>query len=140
PHRTELLHAAEDVVPTAGVQPDRALAQLVENLLHLEGGKDRLDQDRRPDRARREAELGLGQLERVVPETRLEVALELRKVEVRARPAVELLPGVVEDGQAEVEEARRDGVAVHMQVALDQVPAARPHEQRGYLVVEAIGL
>src|SRR5204862_1846509 len=116
-HGTELLDAAEDVVPTAGVQPDRALAQLVENLLHLEGGKDRLDQDRRPDRARREAELGLGQLERVVPETRLEVALELRKVEVRAGPALELLAGGVGDGQAEGEDARRDRVAVPLPVA-----------------------
>src|SRR5206468_14486 len=107
-------------------------------LVHLEGGENRLDQDRRPDRARREAELRLGQLERVVPETRLEVALELGKVEVRAGPALELLAGVVEDGQAEVEEARRDRVAVPVHVALDQMPAARPHEQRGDLVVEAI--
>ncbi len=100
----ELLDHAEDVVPAAGVQARRVLAQLVEDLLHLEGGEDGLDQDGRLDRALRDAELVLCQHEGVVPEPRLEVALELRQVEVGPRPALELLPRVVEDREPEVEE------------------------------------
>ena len=41
----------EHVVPPAGVQPGRVLAQLVEDLLHLEGGRVGLDEHRRADRA-----------------------------------------------------------------------------------------
>ena len=48
----ELLDAAEEVVPAAGVETRGVLAQLVEDLVHLERGEDRLDQDGRPDRAR----------------------------------------------------------------------------------------
>ena len=42
--RAELLDRAEDVVPAAGVQPAGVLAQLVEDLVHLERRQDRLDQ------------------------------------------------------------------------------------------------
>ena len=52
----ELLDHREDVVPAARVEPDRVLAQLVEDLLHLEGGEDRLDQDGRPYAAARQPE------------------------------------------------------------------------------------
>ena len=83
------------------------VAQLVEDLVHLERREDRLDQHRRADRAARQAERVLGEREDVVPEPRLEVALELRQVEVRAGAAVELLARVVEDDEAEVEERRR---------------------------------
>ena len=57
----ELLDHAEDVVPAAGVEARRVLAQLVEDLVHLERGEDRLDQDGRADRAAAEPELVLGE-------------------------------------------------------------------------------
>ena len=104
----ELLDDAEDVVPAAGVQPGGVLAQLVEDLVHLERGEDRLDQDGRADRAAPEAELVLGDVERVVPQARLEVRLELREIEVRPAAGVEQRAAVVEDVEAEVEEARAD--------------------------------
>ena len=47
----ELLDGAEDVVPAAGVEPGRVLAQREQDLLQLERRRDRLDQDRRPDGA-----------------------------------------------------------------------------------------
>ena len=47
----EALDHREQVVPAAGVQPGGVVAQLVEDLLHLERGRDRLDQDGGPDRA-----------------------------------------------------------------------------------------
>ena len=75
--RPELLDAAEQVVPAAGVQPGRVLAQLVQDLVHLERGEDRLDQDGRPDRAARDPERDLGVDEDLVPEPRLVVRLEL---------------------------------------------------------------
>ena len=71
--RAQLLDAAEQVVPAAGVQPGGVLAQLVQDLVHLERGEDRLDQDRRPDRAARDPERDLAVDEDLVPEPRLVV-------------------------------------------------------------------
>ena len=48
----ELLDHAEHVVPAPGVQAGRVLAQLPEDLVHLERSQDRLDQHGRPDRSR----------------------------------------------------------------------------------------
>ena len=81
---TEALDEAEDVVPAAAVQTGRVLAQLVEDLVHLERGGDRLDQHGRADRAAGEARALLRRDEDVVPQPCLEVALELRQVEVGA--------------------------------------------------------
>ena len=58
----EVLDDAEDVVPAAGVEPGGVVAQLVEDLVHLERGQDRLDQHGGPDRAPRDAEGVLGVL------------------------------------------------------------------------------
>ncbi len=138
--RAELLDRAEDVVPAAGVERAAPVAQLVEDLLHLERGEDRLDQDGAADRPARDAELLLGERERVGPEPRLEVRLELREVEVRPAAALELLARVPRHVQAEVEERRRDRLAVDERVPLGQVPAARPDQERRDLVVQPVRL
>ena len=79
----EALDDAEQVVPAAGVEPRGVVAQLVQDLVHLERGEDRLDQDGRTDRPQLDPERQLGLGEDVVPEPGFEVALDLRKVEVR---------------------------------------------------------
>src|SRR5581483_5903297 len=101
-----------EVVPPAGVEPAGVVAQLVEDLLHLEGGQDRLDEDGGPDRAPVDAERVLGGVEDVVPQPGLEVALELGQVEVGAEALVQQAAGVVEEAQPEVEQAARDRGAV----------------------------
>ena len=123
---SELLDHREDVVPTAGVQPGRVVAQLVQDLLHLERRQDRLDEDRRLDRPLRQPQAVLREAEDVVPEPRLEVALELREVEVRAGSALEQARRVPREVDAEVEQARGDGPEVHLHVLLGEMPAARP--------------
>ena len=51
-----VLDEAEDVVPAAAVESDDAVAQLVQNLVHLERGGDRLDQHRDLDGAVRQCQ------------------------------------------------------------------------------------
>src|SRR5207248_11203627 len=136
----ELFDDAEHVVPAARVEPRHVLAQLPEDLVHLEGGEDGLDQHRRADRAALEPERVLAVREDVVPEPRLEVALELRQVEPRAGAALEQGLAVVEDVEAEVEQAPAHGLAVDEEMPLGKVPAAWADEQRRRLVVEAVGL
>ena len=82
--RAEFLDAREDVVPAPDVEAGRVLAQLVQDLVHLEGGDHGLDERGRANAAARNAQLLLGGYKHVVPEPRLEVRLHLRQVEVRA--------------------------------------------------------
>ena len=113
------------------------VAQLVEDLVHLERGLDRLDQHGRADRALRDPDVLLREREDVVPQLRLAVRLELRQVEVRAAAGRDEGLRVVGEVQAEVDErARRvhrtPRAVVELQVLLDEVPAARTeHDRRG---------
>ena len=134
------LDRAEDVVPSPAVEARGVLAQLVEDLVHLEGGGQRLDEHGGLDRAPGNAQGFLRAHEHVVPQARLEVALHLRKVEVRAGAAREELPRVVEEVEPEVEERGGNGSAVEPDVLLGQVPAPRPHHQRRHLRPQRIDL
>jgi hypothetical protein len=140
----ELLDEAEDVVPPSGVEAGGVVPQLVEDLVHLEGGGDGLDQDSGLDRPPQEPEVLLGCEEDVVPQPRFEVALQLGEVEVRSRALVEQLPGVVEEGQPEVDQAGRGGFAVDEDAGFVEVPPARPHDEGrrllGQLVAPAVGV
>src|ERR1700756_1756075 len=100
----KLLDEAEDVIPATAVQAGGMVLQLVQDLVHLERREDRLDQHGRADRAARNAELILREVEHVVPEARLEMALELGQVEVRARPLGDQRLSVVEQEEPEIEE------------------------------------
>jgi hypothetical protein len=113
------------------------LAQLVEDLVHLERRRVGLDEHGRPDRAARDVEERLGQLERVVPEPRLEVRLHLRQVEVRTLAAVDLLLPARNEVEREVDQAAGRLLAVDEQVLLRQVPATRAYDDRRELDVVA---
>ena len=124
----EDLDQAEEVVPAARVEPGTVLAQLVEDLLHLERRGDRLDQDGGADRAPRDAEQILGEDEHVVPQPGLVGVLQLGEVEVRAVSGVDLPLCAVEEVQAEVDERGGHGAPVDEEVLFGEVPAARAHD------------
>src|SRR5262249_41888664 len=132
--------AGKDVVPAARVEPRRMLLELVEDLVHLESGEDGLDQHGSLDRRARNAELVLRHHEDVVPQTRLEMTLELRKIEVGTAAARDELPRVVEEVEREIEDAARDRLPVDRHVLLRQMPAARAHEQGSDLLVQLVSL
>ena len=134
----EFLDHAEDVVPASGVEPRRVLAERVQDRVHLEGGGDRLDQDRRAKRAARNVERLLHDDEDVVPERGLVGVLELREVERRRAPPLELRASAMDRKQGDVEQARRDGLIAQQHVSFDQVPAAGAHEHLRDRVVQAV--
>ena len=138
--RPELLDEGKDVVPAAAVESRRVVAQLVEDLVHLERREDRLDQHRRADRAVRDPELTLRADEDVVPEPRLEVRLHLRQIKVRTGSACDRFLRIVKKVEAEIEEARRHRLAVDKEMLLQQMPAARTDEQRGGLLIQRVVL
>ena len=116
------------------------LAQLVQDLVHLEGGEDRLDQDGRPDRAARDAERGLAVDEDLVPEPRLVVRLELGQVEVRPAPLPRATRRRCGTGTARSRTGWPRSARRRPAWRLDQVPAARPDEQRRGPLAEPVGL
>src|SRR5580698_11353592 len=78
--------------------------------------------------------------EDIVPKAGLEMALHLGKIKIGAGAARQELAGVVEEIEPEIKQASRDGLAVEKHMLLGQVPPARPHEERGRLWVQLVGL
>src|SRR6185436_2763060 len=104
----EFLDEAEDVVPTTAVQTDDVVLELVQDLVHLEGGENGLDQHRDLDGLRRDAERGFGMLEHIRPQTRFAMVFELRQIEVRASAARLQRRVVVKQVEAEIDERAGD--------------------------------
>ncbi len=127
PGVAEVLDDAEQVVPAARVQSGGVIAELEQDLLHLERGRDGLDQHGGADRPVRDAEPLLGVAEHLVPQPRLEMALQLRQVVVRPVAVVQQQLGQVVGMQPEVDQGPDAPPAVDQHVGLGQVPAARPH-------------
>lgn len=67
----ERLDVAEDVVPAAAVEPHRVVAQLVQDLVHLEHRRQRLHQHRRTYASLLDPGRLLRPLEHAVPNPRL---------------------------------------------------------------------
>src|SRR3546814_3400554 len=88
---------------------------------------------RRPPRSTRTDTLfpytTLFRSEDVVPQPRLEMALELGQVEIWTAAAIDELLGVVEEVQAEVHQRGRHGLAVEQDVLLVEMPAAGRSEE-----------
>ena len=133
----EVLDHAEQVVPAARVEPGRVVPQLVQDLVHLERGEDRLDQDRGPYGAAGQGQRVLGGVEHVVPQPRLEMAFQLRQVKIRPAPAGQQLARGVKEVEPEVHQARRHRQAVQQDVLLlrdatrEAGPRAWPETRRG---------
>src|SRR5438093_8192328 len=136
----ELLDDAEDVVPPARVEARGVVPEFVQDLLHLEGRRNRLDEGGGLHGADRDAEGLLREPEHLVPEAGLQMALHLRQVEVRAGPAGSKLLRVVEEVEPEIHQAPGDWYAVDDHVLLRQVPTAGPNQKDGGLPVQAVSL
>src|SRR4029077_10225476 len=82
----------------------------------------------------------LREVEDVIPKARLEVAFELGEVEVRPASFSQQALRVVEEVEAEGEQAARNRLPAHLDVTFVEVPSARADDQRRHLVVEAVFL
>ena len=134
----ENLDHAENVVPPPQVQSRRPFPELVEDLLHLEGGENVLDQHRWADAAVRDVQPFLRVVEHVIPQPRFQVRLELGQVVVRPGAVALLRDPVVVDGEAEIEKTARDGLAVHQNVPFHEVQASGPHAECGGFIVQLV--
>src|SRR5207244_2406707 len=136
----ELLDDAEDVVPPARVEARGVVPEFVQDLLHLEGRRNRLDEGGGLHGADGNPEGLLREPEHLVPEASLQMALHLRQVKVRAGPASPKLLRVVEEVEPEVHQAPRDRYAVDDHVLLRQVPTTGPNQKGRGLPVQTVFL
>src|SRR5215472_15048548 len=83
----EFLDAGKNVIPATAVQPGRMVAQFVEVFVHFECGWNCLDQYSCSNRTAWNSKFILGEIEGVIPDACLEVALHFRQVEIRAAAA-----------------------------------------------------
>src|SRR5215469_10001088 len=66
------------------------------------------------------------------------MALQLWKIEIRSRFLLPQPGGVVEEIKTKIKERSRNGLRVHKDMLLNQVPAARPHQQRRDTVIQPV--
>ena len=112
--------------------------QLPQDLFHLKGGDNGLNEHCCADRAVRHAEFLLRHCENVVPQPRLKMRLHLRQIVIRAAAALEQFLRIVEKQQCEIEDATGYGLAINRHVLFVEVPTARPRHQDGGFVVQLV--
>src|SRR5439155_932774 len=136
----ELLYDAEDVVTSPRVETASVIAQLIEDLVHLEGGQDRLYQHRAFDRPTAQIEGVFRECKHVVPKSGFQMALQFRKVEVGTGPLGQQAAGIMKNVEPEVEERAGHRLPVDLEVPFRQMPSAWAHQQGGQPFPQAIRL
>ncbi|MNG99786.1 hypothetical protein D3C79_589650 [compost metagenome] len=122
-------YVAEDVIPTAAVQPDDMVAQVIEDLVHLEDRRQGFDQYRGFDGAARQIKTILGKAEDFAPPGRFLPGLGFRQIEVRAAAFFQQLAVVVEEIQREIKQATGDRLTLPLHVFLRQMQATHTGDQ-----------
>ena len=134
----DALDGREDIIPAAAVEPDDMGPQRMEYLVHLEGGVDRLDQHGDAGRAVGQADLLLGESDDVAPQRRFLGRFQLGEIKICARPGGECGGGIVQQIEREIDECARQRLAVHGQVTLVEVEAARADDEDGGIDDEGV--
>src|SRR6185437_15068335 len=134
----ELLNEAEDVIPATAVEPDDVVTKLIEDLVHLEGRKNRFDQNRRLDRPVREAQNALGVSEDFAPKAGFQVVLELRKIKIRTGTARDELARIVKEIKAEIQKRSRNRLPIDFKMRIRKVPASRPDHENCDVLFELV--
>lgn len=98
--------------------------QLEEDLIHLEGSGKGFNENCSTDCAVGEAEVGLGEVEDVVPEAGLTVVLHFGEVEVGAEATGNELFCVVEEVKGEIKDGTRYWGVVNGDTRLVKMPSS----------------
>lgn len=100
------------------------IPQLEQYFFHLKGSRKSLDQNSSPDSIHRDADVRLREVEYVIPETRFQVVLHLRKVEVGTRTTLDEFFGIVVKVECEIEDGTRHRGVVDSDSWFVQMPSS----------------
>src|SRR5690349_20883741 len=99
----EFFYETEYVVPAPTIETGRMISDLVEDLVHLECGKNCLNKKSGLDSATRYTEPLLSVDKYIIPESRFQMALYLRQVEVWPGASLNKSLRVMEEVETEIE-------------------------------------
>ena len=135
--QAKVRHQRTHVIPTPSGQTNHVIAQFVQDLVHLERCRHRLDQHRRPNRPAGKPQRLLRVLKQAVPQPGLMPVFDLGEVEVRPVIALEQRPAVVEHRQPKIHQGRTGWVRAPGRVRPGQVvfceippPRSQHHRRR----------
>lgn len=100
-------------------------SQLEQNLFHLEGSRKGLDQNSSADSVHGNSDVGLREIENIIPEACFKVMLHFRKVEVGTRAALNELFGVVVEVQCKIEDRTGHRGVVNGNTGFVKMPSPR---------------
>src|SRR5262249_44653835 len=90
------------------------------------------------DRAPRDTEPFLREVENIVPQASFAVTLHLRKVEVGTAATFYQFVRIVEEVESEIEKTCGHGFVAHQNMLFGKVPSARPDHQGRQLVAQLV--
>src|SRR6202030_1865667 len=97
------------------------LLEFVKNLLRLKAREDCLNQHRRPDAPARNLQLILREVEDVIPQPRLEMALHFGQVKIRPAAAFQQLARVMKEEQSKIKQPARHRPPIHPKMFFTQM-------------------
>ena len=101
----QLANDTEDVIPAPSVQAAAMRAQFVKYFRHLKCRQNIFNQHRGADGSHRQPQQLLRKHKHIVPQARLQMALQLGNVKVRAALARQQLVRIVKEVQAKIKQA-----------------------------------
>ena len=131
---TELLDETENVIlgvsyvekgqiyPSTTVQSRRMISQFIDEFIHFECGRDRLNETSASNRTPRHADPILRHAEDVIPEPCFEITFHLGKIKVWSSSCFHEFMGVVEKVESEIKDAATDRFRVDEEMFLVQMP------------------
>lgn len=116
-------HTATLHVPSA-IQTSRVLPQFEQNFFHVECCRQSFDQNRSANSTMSHANVGLAEVEDIIPQTSLEIMFYLGKVEIRPRTTLDKLIRIVEEVKCKVKDTSRHRSVINCNSRLVQVPSS----------------
>src|SRR5450759_1343424 len=114
------------------------LPQFIQYLIHLKRCQDRLYKHRCFDRTVWNTQSVFSQRKHIIPESRLQVILQLGQVKVGTSPVLQQRFDVVEEVEAKIEKPSRNLFAVDEHMLLRQMPATRAHKQSSRRLLQRV--
>ena len=129
---------AEDVIPAAAVQAHNMVTQRMEDLMHLEYGRQGFNQQRGFNGAARQAEAVFCVAENFTPPRRFLPGLGFRQIEIGAAAFRQQVFMVVEEVQRKVEQAARNRFSAPGDVLFWQMQTAYATDQHRRIRFELV--